>query len=574
MIILNKINYNNKIFQVFMDDNQNRLILEIKNDSNFYYTYPELKDLINISKKYFAIDDIVYSKEKKSNNNKYIKFAQKVMISGMIISIVLSIPTAIKSFSIEDSQKAYSVITKIMPNRISTPQELNESFNTSLITKNDVHKAINENKNLNNYNEIIHEFVDDVEKVNPNQNWWIFHQNIKRMNIDYNPTTPNAAGTFNPYTSEILILDSLNEYSLKTSLRHELTHALSLIDMKYDDKHIKIHFNNTFSGYGRSVMELLTCSFNSYSGSYIDSSYIHYKNLFNPLINKVGETKFNNILFEGDINSFVDLCNPYFNNPYEYITHLDAVFFSDNGGDFRTKRITDIDFLTRFRNMTIDFYVNLQYEQLKSGNITYDYYISDRIQYIKSLQTIINNSMDKNKNNNMTISDTYKYLTELENKTFDNNTLINIENSYNNSNDLIFTLTYSNNTNEFKSILIDSIEDYGSTEHYNDLDNNNINNFYFIIEQINNDLKLRLINKKNLEYKNVDILTYTYIDDNANIILEIPVIDYINSIPKEIILGKNWSSNSYFTIVDGSFFNVNDIMEFANNQNYNNKISK
>lgn len=565
MILLNKINYKNKLFQVIMDDKQNRLILEIKNNSNFYYMYPEFDDLIGITKQYFATNNVVYIKN--TNNDKFIKIAQKVLISGIIVSIVLSVPKDIKSYALQTIQSSYNSIVEIIPNTISTPEELKQEFDTKSITKYDVHKVIDENEKLNNFNDIIHEFVNDVDRYNPDQNWWIFYNNIKRMNINYNVEVSNADGTFNPKTAELSVLDTLKDDKLKIILRHELTHALSLIDTKIDNKNVEISFNNTFSGYGRSVMELLTCGFNSNTGKYIDPTYRRYNFLFQPLINKMGPNNFYDVLFKGDINSFASMCDPYFENTYKYITHLDAVFYEDNGGDFMTKRITDTEFLINFRNMTIDFFVNLQHEQLKSGNISYNYYINNRIEYINSLQEIINNVSKEP----ISLSDSYKYLNELENKIFDYETLSNIEKISQNRNDLLITFSYSNKSNEFKSIRLDSFENNYSKEHYNDLNTNNINDFYFIVEEINNNFKLRLINKNNPEYYNIDIFTYKYIEDTSNIILEIPVIDYINSLPKEKILGENWSNEDYFTTINFNSFNVNEIIEFANAQNYNNK---
>ena len=35
------------------------------------------------------------------------------------------------------------------------------------------------NQNLNYYNSTLHEYVNDVYKKYPDQNWWIFYQNIK-----------------------------------------------------------------------------------------------------------------------------------------------------------------------------------------------------------------------------------------------------------------------------------------------------------------------------------------------------------------------------------------------------------
>ena len=65
----------------------------------------------------------------------------------------------------------------------------------------------------------------------------------------------------------------------------------------------------------------------------------------------------------------------------------------------------------------------------------------------------------------------------------------------------------------------------------------------------------------------MDILNYQYIDYQANVILKVPLIDYINH-KKDLVLGENWSNDDYCTTVKKNFFNINDIIEFANNNGY------
>ena len=69
----------------------------------------------------------------------------------------------------------------------------------------------------------------------------------------------------------------------------------------------------------------------------------------------------------------------------------------------------------------------------------------------------------------------------------------------------------------------------------------------------------------------MDILNYQYIDYQVNVILKVPLIDYINN-KKDIILGEDWSNDDYYINVSKNFFNIDDIMEFANDNGYNNII--
>ena len=72
------------------------------------------------------------------------------------------------------------------------------------------------------------------------------------MNIDYGPEIKTADGTFNPKTSEILILETLKDKELEVVLRHELTHALSLIEIKINDIKVNIKSLNVSTAKGDS----------------------------------------------------------------------------------------------------------------------------------------------------------------------------------------------------------------------------------------------------------------------------------------------------------------------------------
>lgn len=578
MVWLNKIEYNNKLFQVLMDEKQNRIILEIKNDSNYYYMYPEFSDLLDITRKYFVMDYIVYHKKISFNKKEIIKkikkefiaTAQSVLICGVIISIALCLPTEVKSYALSTVQNVYNEAKEVIPNSISTVEELNDVFNAQSITKDDVHKAIDENENLIEFKHIIHEYVDDVYEARPEQNWWIFYQNIKRMNIFYvdNIKIFNATGTFNQLTSTIEILNTLDEKDLKITLRHELTHALSLIQIIIDGKLVDITFHNFISIYGRSTMEMLTSSFNSYSGGYNDYSYSIYKRIFDPLKIALGEKEFNNLLFEGNIDNFIENCKPYYNDISNYISYHDTLLFEK-----LNKFNIDEDFFKKLNSKTIEFYLNVQYNLLKNGSITYEYYVNNKVEYINNLLNDINDIITDYNLVPITISEQYKLLDEYEKQIFNLEMLSNIENASNNKYNLNFNFDFNEDKNSFDDIKISLINNEGLlTSWYDDLYNvDNINDFYIIVEisKYNNQYKLRLINKNNHEYNRIDLLTYQYINEDANIILEIPLADYINSIPQEILKQKSLWWGEYDAEFKNNIFNIQDIIEFANNYSEN-----
>ena len=572
MLWLNKIQHNNKLFQVFITQNKTRIILEIKNNTSYYYEYPEFNDLLEITKKYFTMNYIVYNTDKNNNTKtKFIKFTQKVLIAGIVISISLNLPVEVKTYTLNTIQNIYTEAFNLLPNYISSQEELNKEFNTYEITKDDVHKIIDENNNIKDYKNIIHEFVDDVYRIQPNHNWWIFYQNIKRMKIEAH-NLKNCSSNFNLKNSKIEIDTSLDDEHLKIALRHELTHALSIIDIIVDNKKVVLCYFNFVSGYGRSIMEMLTSSFNSTTGKGEDFGYDRYKKLFQPLKIQLGEYKFTETLFTGNIDSFIEQCKPYYENIEEYISYVDAIFYCYNSGDWRNKLDTNEDFFMKFNIMSMEFFLTLQQNQLKNGIIPYEAYLYNKLNYINNLQNTINPLLEKYNYKQISISDQYKLLNELEEKIFDHDILKNLEKANNKSN--VEIIIYNNNSNT--DLAIKSIYNNNNLGFYRDIDNQDtINDFYFIIEKQKHskDLKLRLININNSQYSRIDLLTNEYIDEDSEIIYNVSVLDYVQSIPEEKLKKNKLTTNEQAICFKGDYFQPNDILEYKEN-NENKQKSK
>lgn len=596
MILLNKIKHNNKLFQVCLDEKKNRVIYEIKtnNDSKIYYSFPELSDLLEITRKYFIsepvsnikasykkvslddIDDIfenTYNNNNKNDNNrKKLKISQKVLIAGLVIAISISFPATVKSYILD---KDTTFINQIVQSttKISTIDELNNTFDTSAITVDIVHTAIDEQQNFTDEEKkLIHEFVNDVNNKRPNQDWWIFYQNIKKMNIIYVTSIEGANGLFWHDNAHIDIVQSLDEQKKKEVLRHELTHALTIFLGNVDGYKVQVDFFNNQSEYGKRTLEMLTSLFNSQISDYNDLSYGNEQFIFQPIIDTIGINNFIEPLFSGDIYSFINICKPYYSEIEDYIAYFEAFFCSLDKN--KVNSTIDKDLILKFNDMTLDFYLNTKAHQLKTGKINFQEYISDKNIFVTDLFFLIKNTADMNDIEfNFQQLDQLKLFNEKEENIIDSNILNKIRVEEDNYNYNLFWRFYFNKEDKtienFSLHTINYDTNIIRAQYLYDTNEYNINDFYFIVEQspYENLPKLRLINNKYPEYNNIDLITGKKITNTDNILYIVPLLQYINSIEKSRLLLYCHYFNEEHINFNNYLFEVDNIIEFANNTN-------
>jgi len=89
---ITKIEYNNKLFQLFLDDYNKMAFLEINKNGD--YIYPELLDVIALAKSIKSKDRFLYSKTDAPHVVKKYKFIPKVLYKGAIYALTVSLLTA------------------------------------------------------------------------------------------------------------------------------------------------------------------------------------------------------------------------------------------------------------------------------------------------------------------------------------------------------------------------------------------------------------------------------------------------------------------------------------------------
>jgi len=300
-------------------------------------------------------------------------------VVAIIISFIIFATAVVVGFNWEKIFTTIGITTSSIPQKsyyINSIEELNSVFDTQSISINDVYQLIKESENSSEIKSLLNEFVKDNNKVYPNQNWWIFYQNLKKIKFEKETEysegfPPNFSALFTPSTCTIKYSATLDEEKLKIAIRHELTHSKYRIDTKVDNYTINIKFADYNSDYGRSVYEMLTSLENSYCGNYDDNGYINERFLFQPLIEEVGTKEITDTLNE-NIYTFINLCKPYYSDIEDFIvcvdTYYDFLYSTDKNADLNK------DFIDKLSTMSIDLFLQVKSYQLENNKISFKDY--------------------------------------------------------------------------------------------------------------------------------------------------------------------------------------------------------
>ena len=193
--------------------------------------------------------------------------------------------------------------------------ELNIFIDTTEYTIEDVFEAANSNETLSpEEKEFIKDFAKKVQAVHPEQNWWIFIQNVKRMEIKYFEQNGPAIGLFYGNSGEVRLVDRLNNITFS----HELIHAMTSIGINLDDLSVRIY---TYS----CIEEALTSGFNSQLDDYINYSYGDILLHLQPFIDHYGINVFKPFL-NGNPKEFSNVCAEDFEYAPELISLVEKIY--------------------------------------------------------------------------------------------------------------------------------------------------------------------------------------------------------------------------------------------------------
>ena len=253
-----KIEYNNKNFMIFLDENNRKTFLEI--DKLGDYVYPELEDFI-------ALHKIFNTKEPFICYAPRFKFTEKVrVVKGTVVSLLTlitilnNIPNVYASDINVEIKNESVVISEIVTEKeqaiekrisIKDTNELEQYLGHLDVTKEMVLKAINENAKLPaKYKKIATNLLNAITENYPNFDLRIFYENIKSMEVfeytqeQFKQVYPNVKKAGAVYDSQLNRITTIDEVQIEL-LYHEMFHATHHFYRKIDNTLIFRSEDNT-----------------------------------------------------------------------------------------------------------------------------------------------------------------------------------------------------------------------------------------------------------------------------------------------------------------------------------------
>ena len=234
------IDYNNKKFMLFLDENNHKTFLEI--DSTGEYVYPLVEDYIALYK-IFNIKEpfICYSVPRYRFQEKVRRVKGTVASLLTVITLLNSLPKAQAgeiTLEVKENDTNIELVENVKTNieakwyvDITDLAYLDRYLGELDVTQEMVIEAINSNDNLNQkYKTIALNLLEAITSKYPNYNLRIFYENIKTMKIveytieEFREAFPDAIGAgaqYNYALNEIITIDEV-EWEV---LYHEMFHA-------------------------------------------------------------------------------------------------------------------------------------------------------------------------------------------------------------------------------------------------------------------------------------------------------------------------------------------------------------
>lgn len=264
-----RIKYNNKIFDIFSDENHRKTFLEIRLENGIEKTYyPELKDYIHLELIYNKNSDILYSR-------KY-TFKEKIVVFSAIgiatiSSFQLLTNKILDNYTLCKESQNYQVVTSLNEDyEINVSEdnkeiEVNENTNPIVyeyefaeITFDDVRSALKNNVDISKkYREYIELLIERLEERMPEIDLRTFYYNLKSLSFNIIPNDKwleGRDGSYNPNTNTITLKESYDQGYEVIVVFHELCHTLKNIVLKDNDIIVLLKTFNILY-YGKSFSE-------------------------------------------------------------------------------------------------------------------------------------------------------------------------------------------------------------------------------------------------------------------------------------------------------------------------------
>ena len=243
------IDYNNKNFMIFMDENNRKTFLEINEAGE--YEYPLLEDFKALNSIFNKNEPFICYDVPRFQFKEKVKVIKKGVVSLLVVvSMLNAMPTALAAELSTKEEKDELVISeeikpleqqlKYIP--IQNTNDLNRLLGELTVTKEMVLDAIKNNSNLNDkYKKIATNLLNAIIKESPNYDLRVFYENIKDMKAieytieEFRETFPDAKGAGAVYQGKINQITAIERVPIEL-LYHEMFHATRTFYTQRDDK--------------------------------------------------------------------------------------------------------------------------------------------------------------------------------------------------------------------------------------------------------------------------------------------------------------------------------------------------
>lgn len=267
-----RIRMDDRIFDIFADQDHKRAFLEVKKDK---YYYPILKDYIRLDSIYNKpFDGILY-------NQKY-TFQRKAYIATIGLGVVLSLGSIVGLHNINQSYKLQREMTnrkvaiedeqepEIQVIKITSTKELDD-LGIEPVSFSDLRNSLEANKSIQpKYREYVKEYIDLLEKKLPNADYRILNNNIKGYIFNNHYVSKKWDGSFNAANDTINVKEKYLDQDGNEDIErerivvfHELTHSLNYGYIRLENGTI-IYMGFSIDNYGTSFSEAYTTIFTDY----------------------------------------------------------------------------------------------------------------------------------------------------------------------------------------------------------------------------------------------------------------------------------------------------------------------
>ena len=261
------ISYNNKVFSVFLGENNHKAFLESKDGKYFYPLYDD----------YLYLNDTFNKKNFVSYKIEKFNFKEKVMIKSTAVALALltlntaaSLKDKPKSMDEDDIGESKSVIAEIIENgphfevsenKITSKADLDKFLGYESVTDEMLYSAIEENNQLTNDDkEKLKNVIVKIKEKSENFDFRIFYENVKTLNIYMMDNSSMAKeyglgvkGCYDVKKNTIFYTDSSND----EILYHEMCHTL-FDYYRNDNGKLVYKFNETGQSLGEAMNTKIT----------------------------------------------------------------------------------------------------------------------------------------------------------------------------------------------------------------------------------------------------------------------------------------------------------------------------